>query len=240
MRGTSPPKTVLSARGSSSPKAVLSVWGTSPPKTVFSAWGTSPLKPTPEIGEEEARSPRVRRRWILLSPTGLGLVNPTRLKFVKPLRSCSVAGSVKRAGKIGGAVGAAFAVLECAIERGDELKLPLDSCIEGPPFANAFLCLVAGGYAELCSPQYPRRCLGAQTMLTVSNSGGVQCLSESSVTRLIYANFMVNKTSFSFTVPLTKQGPCSDSATSGPTPEAISKTPRPLIGQRAREIGQKR
>ena len=40
--------------------------------------------------------------------------------------------------------GAAFAVLECAIERGDELKLPLKSCIEGPRFANALLCLVAG------------------------------------------------------------------------------------------------
>ena len=48
--------------------------------------------------------------------------------------------------EIGVAVGAAFAVLEeCAIERGDELKLPLDSCIVGPQLANALPCLVAGG-----------------------------------------------------------------------------------------------
>ena len=68
----------------------------------------------------------------------------------------------------------------------------------------------------------------------------VQCLSESSVARLIYAIFIVNETSSSVTVPSTKQVPCSDSARSEPTPEAISKTPRFLIGQRAREIGRKR
>ena len=32
-----------------------------------------------------------------------------------------------------------------------------------------------------------------------------------------------------------EKGPCSDSARSGPTPEAISKTSRLLIGQHARE-----
>ena len=80
-----------------------------------------------------------------------------------------MAGSGKLARKIGDAVGAAFAELERATERGDELKLPLDSCIEGPHFANARLCLVAGGYAELCSPQYPRRRLGAQAMLPSPN-----------------------------------------------------------------------
>ena len=74
----------------------------------------------------------------------LGLVNPTGLKVVKPLWSYPVAGSGKRARKIGDVVGAAFAVLECAIERGDELKLPLGSCIEGPHFANALLCFVVG------------------------------------------------------------------------------------------------
>ena len=62
VRGTSPPKRVLSARGSSPPKAVLSVWGTSPLKTVLSARGAIPPKTTPGIGEEGARSPRVRRR----------------------------------------------------------------------------------------------------------------------------------------------------------------------------------
>ena len=120
---------------------------------------------------------------------GLGLGDNTGLKFGKPLRLYSVAGYGKRGRKIGDAVGAAFAVHACAIERGDEFKPPLDSCIEGPRFASAFLCLVAGGCAELCSPQYPRRCLGAQTMLPVSKSRGVQCLCESSVARLIYAIF---------------------------------------------------
>ena len=56
----------------------------------------------------------------------------------------------------------------------------------------------------------------------------------------IHAIFIVNKTSSSVTVPSTKQGPYSDSARSGPTPETISKPPRLLIGQRAREISRKR
>ena len=102
--------------------------------------------------------------------------------------------------------------LECAIERGDELKLPLDSCIEGPHFAHALLCLVAGGYAEVCSSKYPRRRLGTKTMLPVPKSRGVQCVSESSVSRLMYAIFIVNETSSSVTVPPRKQGPYSDSA----------------------------
>ena len=170
---------------------------------------------------------------------GLGLVNPTELTLVKPLWSYSVAGSGKRARKIGDAVGAACAALEWAIERGDELKLPLDSCVEGPHFANALLCLAAAGYVELCSRQhYPRRRLGAQAKLLVPKSRGAQRLSESSVARLIYAIFIVNETSSSVTVPSTKQGPCSDSARSGPTPEAIPKPSRPLVSQRAREIGR--
>ena len=77
-------------------------------------------------------------------------------------------------------------------------------------------------------------------MLPVPKSRGVQCLSESSVARLMYAIFIVNETSSSVTVFPTKQGPCSDRAGSEPTPEAISKTPRLIIGQRAREIGRKR
>ena len=76
-------------------------------------------------------------------------------------------------------------------------------------------------------------------MLPVPKSRGVQCLSESSVARLVYAIFIVNETSFSATVPPTKQGPCSDSARSGPTPEAISNASRLLVGQRSREIGRK-
>ena len=35
----------------------------------------------------------------------------------------------------------------------------------------------------------------------------VQCLSEASVVRLMYASFIVNETSSSVTVPPTKQGP---------------------------------
>ena len=77
-------------------------------------------------------------------------------------------------------------------------------------------------------------------MLPVPKSGGVQCLSESSVARQLYAIFIVNKTSSSLAAPSTKQEACCDSARSGPTPEAISKTSRLLIGQRAREIGRKR
>ena len=77
-------------------------------------------------------------------------------------------------------------------------------------------------------------------MLPVPKSREVQCLSKSSVAQLMsYAIFIVNETSSSVTVPSTKQGPCSDSARSGVTPEAISKPPRLLVGQRAREIGRK-
>ena len=76
-------------------------------------------------------------------------------------------------------------------------------------------------------------------MLPVPKPRGVQCLSESSIARLIYAIFIVNETSFSVTVPPTKQGPCSDSAGLGLTSEAISKPSRLLVGQRARQIGRK-
>ena len=68
-------------------------------------------------------------------------------------------------------------------------------------------------------------------MPPVPKSRGVQCLSESSVARLIYAVFIVNETSSSVTVPLTKQRLCSDSARSGPTLEAVSKTSRLLVCQ---------
>ena len=135
--------------------------GTSPPQSVFPVRGTSAPKPTPGIGEEGERCPSVRTRWTPLSPTELGIGNPTRLNLVKPLRSYSTAGSGKRARKIGNAVDAAFAIFECAIERGDELKHQLDSCIEDSYFANAFLCLVAGEYAGLGSLKHPRRRLGA-------------------------------------------------------------------------------
>ena len=76
-------------------------------------------------------------------------------------------------------------------------------------------------------------------MLPVPKSRGVQCLSESSVARLLCAIFIVNETSSSVTVPPTKQGPWSDNARSKPTPEAISKPSRLLLGQRVREISRK-
>ena len=53
-------------------------------------------------------------------------------------------------------------------------------------------------------------------MLPVPKSREVQFLSESSVARPIYAIFRVNETSSSVTVSPTNQGPCSDSARSGP------------------------
>ena len=43
-------------------------------------------------------------------------------------------------------------------------------------------------------------------MLPVPKSRGVQCLSESSVARLMYAIFIMNETSSSVTVPPTKRG----------------------------------
>ena len=43
---------------------------------------------------------------------------------------------------------------------------------------------------------------------------------------LYIAILLVNETSSSVTVPPTRQGPCSDSARSGPMQEAISKTSR--------------
>ena len=60
-------------------------------------------------------------------------------------------------------------------------------------------------------------------MLLVSKSSRVQCLSNSSVARRIYTIMIMNEMSSNVTVPLTEQGPCSDSARPGPTPEAVSK-----------------
>ena len=68
-------------------------------------------------------------------------------------------------------VGVAFAVLECAIERSDELMLPLDSCMVDPHISNALLCLVAGGCAEMCSPNIPLEALTRR-----NNAAGLQML----------------------------------------------------------------
>ena len=75
-------------------------------------------------------------------------------------------------------------------------------------------------------------------MLLVSKSRRVQRLSESSVARLMYAILIVNGTSFSAAVPPTRQGPCSDGARAGPTPEAMSNTSRLLVGPRVRKTGR--
>ena len=55
--------------------------------------------------------------------------------------------------EVGVAVRAGFAVLECVVERGEELEPPLDSCIMVPHFAYAFQCLVVGEYGEFGSPK---------------------------------------------------------------------------------------
>ena len=68
-----------------------------------------------------------------------------------------------------------------------------------------------------------------KTMLLVPKPRGVQYVSDPSVARLMHAIFIVNKTSSSVTVSPTKQGPCSDNARSGPTPEAIYKILRAYV-----------
>ena len=50
-------------------------------------------------------------------------------------------------------VRASFAVLDCVVERGEELEPPLDLCITVPHFAYAFQCLVVGEYSECGSPK---------------------------------------------------------------------------------------
>ena len=57
----------------------------------------------------------------------------------------------------------------------------------GTYFANALQCHVVGEYSEFCSPRYSRRLLKAQALLPASKSRRVQCLSEPSIARLIYA-----------------------------------------------------
>ena len=46
-----------------------------------------------------------------------------------------------------------MAILECAVERGEELEPPLDLGIMVPHFANAIQCLAVGEYAEFGSPK---------------------------------------------------------------------------------------
>ena len=178
----------LSARGTSPPKAVFSVRGTIIRSSSFGA-GHEPTQTEPWDRRGGSAQPTGPQELDTAISNGLELVSPTGLKLAKPLRSYSVAGSGKRAKKTGDAVRAALAVFECVIDRGDELKLPLDSCIEGPTLLIPSLCLVAGGCGEFCSPKYPRRRFGAQTLLPAPKSRGVQCLSETSVARLVYTQY---------------------------------------------------
>ena len=67
------------------------------------------------------------------------------------------------------AVRAAFAILECVVERGEELEPPLDSFIMFRHFAYAFQCLVVGEYAEFGSPKVTSEVF-EQTMLPASKS----------------------------------------------------------------------
>ena len=55
--------------------------------------------------------------------------------------------------EVGVAVRASFAVLECVVERCEELEPPLDSGIMVPHFAYAFQCLVVGEYADIFFPK---------------------------------------------------------------------------------------
>lgn len=94
----------------------------------------------------------------------------------------------KRNRKSAFTVGVLYAVFVCVIYRGEELEPPLDSCIVVSPFANAFQRLVTGERAFcFCTERYPGQCLGAQSTLPASVSSGVQCVSKSSVARLVYS-----------------------------------------------------
>ena len=79
-------------------------------------------------------------------------------------------GTLWQAGQeVGVAVRASFAVLECVIERGEELEPPLDSGIMVPHFAYAFQCLVVGEYAELGSPK-----VAAEAFESPNDAAGLQ------------------------------------------------------------------
>ena len=55
--------------------------------------------------------------------------------------------------KVGVAVRAFLAVLECVVVLGEELEAPLDSGILVPHFGHAYQWLVVGEYAEYASPK---------------------------------------------------------------------------------------
>ena len=67
------------------------------------------------------------------------------------------------------AVCASFAVLECVVERGEELELSLDSSVMVPHFAYAFQGLVVGEYAELGAPK-----IAAKAFESPNDAAGLQ------------------------------------------------------------------
>ena len=55
--------------------------------------------------------------------------------------------------EVGVAVRASLAILECVVERGEELEPSLDSNVMVPRFAYALQCLVVREYTELGAPK---------------------------------------------------------------------------------------
>ena len=138
--------------------------------------GNRSPKPTPGGGEERVRSSQTRMRKLPSSSTGMRLLDP--------LQSCFVAGSGKRDRKSSFSVGAALAVLESVVERGEKLEPQLDSRIVVSYFADAFERLPSRKYAKLRAPEVTSKTFD-DTMMPASKSSGVQCLSESRVARLM-------------------------------------------------------
>ena len=116
----------------SPPQEACFVRGTSPPKEVLSVRGTSPLKTDP--WDQRGGSAQ------LVGPQEVDTVSCNRVGVCQPhgVEACQAAEVVLRSRlwQVGQKQGrrhcAVFLVLECAIERGDERKLPLNSFNEGP------------------------------------------------------------------------------------------------------------
>ena len=111
-------------------------------KTALSVRVTSPPKPTLGFGEERVESPQARMKKMPPSSTGVRLLDPLRWVF---------RGRLWQAGeKISIAVGAALAVLESVVERGEELEPPMDSRVVVPYLGDALQYFVVQKYAKLC------------------------------------------------------------------------------------------
>ena len=197
--------TVISAKGMRPPESVRSLRGSNAPRAVLSVRGTSAPEPTPWIGKEGASSPPVRVDTTISN--GVEACQPHGIEVCQATLGVLRSRLWQAGQTIANADGAAFAVFECAIERCDELKLPLDSCIEGPYFVNALLVPYC---RRICGTSFPT--VPSEALSSPNNAAGpfkakeVHCLSESSVARLMYATFKVNETSSSVTVPPQNRG----------------------------------